>query len=84
MQVVTYLHTRFHCFVSKARGDLAKVQDLEVAFEAALTHVERSLAGGMKTLNGDSPTRAMLVLTTLYIRPRPRAAATSRNNPGRR
>lgn len=25
-----------------------------MAFEAALTHVERSLAGGMKTMNGDS------------------------------
>jgi hypothetical protein len=33
---------------------LAKVKELEVAFEAALTHVERSLAGGMKTMNGDS------------------------------
>jgi hypothetical protein len=33
---------------------LAKGQELEVAFEAALTHVERSLAVGMKTMNGDS------------------------------
>jgi hypothetical protein len=33
---------------------LAKVQDLEVAFEAALTHVARLLAGDMKTMNGDS------------------------------
>ena len=33
---------------------MAKGQELEVAFEAALTHVERPLAGGMKTMNGDS------------------------------
>ena len=33
---------------------MAKGQELEVAFEAALTHVERSLASGMKTMNGDS------------------------------
>jgi hypothetical protein len=33
---------------------LAKNQDLEVAFEAALMHVERSLATGMKTMDGDS------------------------------
>jgi hypothetical protein len=35
-------------------GDLAKNQELEVAFEAALRHVERSLATGMKTTDGDS------------------------------
>jgi hypothetical protein len=33
---------------------LAKAQELEVAFGAALTHVERSLANGMKTMNGNS------------------------------
>jgi hypothetical protein len=33
---------------------LAKGQELEVAFEAALTHVERSLGRDMKTMNGDS------------------------------
>jgi len=27
---------------------------MEVAFDAALTHVERSLATGLKTINGDS------------------------------
>lgn len=55
MQVVTCLHNRFHIFVSNGKGkDLAKGQELEVAFEAALMHVERSLAGGMKTMKGDS------------------------------
>jgi len=55
MQVVTCLHSRFHVFVSTGEErDLAKGQELEVAFEAALTHVERSLAGGMKTMSGDS------------------------------
>lgn len=33
---------------------MAKAQDLEVAFDAALTHVERSLATGLKTLDGRS------------------------------
>jgi hypothetical protein len=33
---------------------LAKAQDLEVAFNAALTHVERSLAADLKTVDGDS------------------------------
>jgi hypothetical protein len=33
---------------------LSTIQDLEVAFDAALTHVERLLAGGMKTMDGDS------------------------------
>jgi hypothetical protein len=27
---------------------------MEVAFDAALTHVERSLAGGLKTMSGES------------------------------
>jgi hypothetical protein len=31
-----------------------KTQDMEVAFDAALRHVERSLATGLKTMNGDS------------------------------
>lgn len=33
---------------------MAKNQDLEVAFEAALRQVERSLATGMTTMDGDS------------------------------
>jgi hypothetical protein len=33
---------------------LAKAQDLEVAFDAALTHVGRSLATGLKTIDGRS------------------------------
>lgn len=33
---------------------MARNQDLEVAFREALTHIERSLAGGMRTMNGDS------------------------------
>ena len=33
---------------------MASTHDLEVAFSAALAHIERSIAGGMKTLNGDS------------------------------
>ena len=31
-----------------------KTREMEVAFDAALTHVERSLAGGLKTTNGES------------------------------
>jgi hypothetical protein len=52
MQVVTCLHGRFHQVTTE--GSLAKAQDLEVAFDAALTHVERSLATGLKTINGRS------------------------------
>ena len=33
---------------------MAKTQELEVAFDAALTHVERSLAADLKTINGNS------------------------------
>jgi hypothetical protein len=33
---------------------LAKNEELEGAFEAALMHVERSLVTGMKTMDGDS------------------------------
>jgi hypothetical protein len=33
---------------------LARNPELEVAYEAALRHVERSLATGMKTVDGDS------------------------------
>jgi len=40
--------------IEEEEGDLAKDRELEVAFAAALTHVERSLARGMKTMNGDS------------------------------
>jgi hypothetical protein len=35
-------------------GEDLKTQNMKVAFEAALTHVERSLATGLKTINGDS------------------------------
>jgi hypothetical protein len=34
--------------------DLAKTHDLEEAFDAALTHIRRSLSGGMKTMDGSS------------------------------
>jgi hypothetical protein len=33
---------------------LTKAQDLKVAFDAALTHVERSLVTDLKTVNGHS------------------------------
>jgi hypothetical protein len=33
---------------------LPKTQELEVAFDAALTHVEHSLSAGLKTIDGDS------------------------------
>jgi hypothetical protein len=33
---------------------LPKTRELEVAFDAALTHVERSLSAGLKTIAGDS------------------------------
>jgi hypothetical protein len=33
---------------------LATIQDLEAAFDAALTHVECSLSAGLKTIDGDS------------------------------
>jgi hypothetical protein len=33
---------------------LSTTKELEVAFNAALTHVERSLAAGLKTMDGDS------------------------------
>ncbi len=33
---------------------MPKTQELEVAFDAALTHVERSLSAGLKTIDGDS------------------------------
>jgi hypothetical protein len=42
----------FHNPVSE--GDLAKTHDLEVAFDEALRQVERSLAGGLETNDGDS------------------------------
>jgi hypothetical protein len=38
---------------------LVNVRDLEVAFEAALAHVERSLTTGMKAMDG-SPARPYL------------------------
>jgi hypothetical protein len=33
---------------------LSTTKELEVTFNAALTHVERSLAAGLKTIDGDS------------------------------
>jgi hypothetical protein len=33
---------------------LSRTQELEVAFNAALTHVERSLAAGLETMDGSS------------------------------
>jgi hypothetical protein len=33
---------------------LSTTRELEVAFNAALTHVERSLAAGLKTMDGQS------------------------------
>ena len=33
---------------------MSTTKELEVAFNAALTHVERSLAAGLKTMDGDS------------------------------
>jgi len=52
MQVVTYLHSRFHKHVSG--GHLATPADLESAFDTALTQVQRSIASGMKTSDGSS------------------------------
>jgi hypothetical protein len=52
MQVVTCLHARFRQIIKE--GGLAKAQDLEVAFDAALTHVERSLATDLKTISDRS------------------------------
>lgn len=57
MQAVTYIHSRFPQ-LSKDR-DLASSKDLEIAFDAALTHVQRSLATGMKARHGD-PARPQL------------------------
>lgn len=33
---------------------MSRTQELEVAFNAALTHVERSLAAGLETMDGSS------------------------------
>jgi hypothetical protein len=52
MQVVTYLHTRFHKLVSGAH--LAKLADLEGAIDKALTQVRRAIASGMETSEGGS------------------------------
>ena len=38
---------------------MSTTRELEVAFNAALTHVERSLAAGLKTMDGD-PARPQL------------------------
>jgi hypothetical protein len=52
MQVVTYLHSRFHNLVLGAR--LPNDHDVEEAFDEALTLVERSLSSGMNTIRGSS------------------------------
>jgi hypothetical protein len=52
MQVVTYLHSRFHEGLSG--GSLARSADLESAFDTALRHVQRSISSGMKTSSGSS------------------------------
>jgi hypothetical protein len=52
MQVVTCLQQPFPSYW--IGGEDLKTQNMEVAFDAALTHVERLLATGLKTINGDS------------------------------
>lgn len=52
MQVVTYLHSRFHEPVTGVL--LAKLPDLESATDKALTQVRRAIASGMKTSDGSS------------------------------
>jgi hypothetical protein len=52
MQVVTYLHNRFHERVSG--GHLATPADLESAFDKALTQVHRCIRSGMISSSGGS------------------------------
>ena len=71
MQVVTYLHSRFHKGVSG--GHLAKPADLESAFDTALRHVERSISSGMKTSAGSSARTQLEALETELRRERAKA-----------
>ena len=50
MQVVTYLHTRFHGLVSGVH--LGKRPELESAIDKALTQVRRAINAGMETSDG--------------------------------
>ena len=52
MQVVTYLHNRFHKPVQE--DHLAKPADLESAFDKALTQVQRLIASGMEASDESS------------------------------
>ena len=52
MQVVTYLHTRFHGFVSGVH--LGKLPELESAIDKALTQVRRAITAGMETSDGST------------------------------
>ncbi len=71
MQVVTYLHNRFHKYVSG--GGLAKPTNLESAFDTALTQVRRSIASGMKTSGGSSARPQLETLETELRRERAKA-----------
>jgi hypothetical protein len=52
MQVVTYLHHRFHD--RHPEGQLPTPADLQSAFDKALMLVRRSIASGMKASDGTS------------------------------
>ncbi len=52
MQVVTYLHTRFHGLVSGVH--LGKLPELEGAIDKALTQVRRAIGSGMETSDGSA------------------------------
>lgn len=52
MQVVTYLHNRFHEHVSG--GHLGTPANLESAFDKALTQVQRCIRSGMISSSGAS------------------------------
>ena len=52
MQVVTYLHTRFHGLVSGVH--LGKLPELESAIDKALTQVRRAISSGMETSDGST------------------------------
>jgi len=52
MQVVTYLHTRFHEPVPGVH--LGKLPELESAIDKALTQVRRAIAAGMETSDGST------------------------------
>ena len=72
MQVVTYLHSRFHT-VGYREGHLAKLPDLESAFDTALRHVQRSISSGMKTSSGSSARPHLETLETELRRERAKA-----------